>query len=158
MKTKIKYVKSKVNNPRLFFHGQWFLRRGPAVGTLFFHLSRITHVMWVAVTLRVVRLVCAMNSDFLPYSSDFLPYSSDFNCRAFYIFFLSSLLLTLLSLCHTLRELPSIPYHHSFFFKKETDTKSTFRWMHKRKKNWSFLSLLVLSTSLFVSSQCLPSL
>jgi len=87
VKTKIKYVKSKVNNPRLFFTARGSCEGGPAVGTLFFHLSRITNVMWTALKVRVVRLVCGMKSDFLPYSSDF-------NCGAFYIFFLSPLLLT----------------------------------------------------------------
>jgi hypothetical protein len=107
---KDKVYKVKGEQSSFVFHGPWFLWRGPAVGTLFFHLSRITNVMWAAVTVRLVRLACGMKSDFLPCSSNF-------NCAAFCIFFLSSQILTLLSLRHSLRDLPSVPYHHFFFFK-----------------------------------------
>lgn len=61
MKAKIKCVKSKVNNPRLFFTARGSCEGGPAVGNLFFHLSRITNVMWATVSTRVVRPLCVRN-------------------------------------------------------------------------------------------------
>ena len=118
-------------NQSFVFNCPWFLRSVPGVGTLFFHLSRITTAMWVAVTVRVVRLVCGMKSWLctVPYSSDFFQqkylWDSSCNCGAFYVFFffLSSVLLTFLSLRHTHRELRSVPYHQSFFKKRNVYQK-----------------------------------
>jgi hypothetical protein len=147
---KDKVCKDKGEQSSSVFHSQWLLRRGPAFGTPLFQLSRITNVMWAVATVRVVRLVCGMKSDLLPYSSDF-------NCRAFNVFFLSSLLLTLLSLRHHLRELPSVSYHHSFFFKTRNGYQKHIPMDAQKNKIGVSSHFWFFPRNYLLFSPCLPS-